>query len=83
MSRAAPRGWSSDELALLRKLWLSPGLYNSEIADQLGRKRGPVERVGQRLGLPPRVTMRMKMLRGEWIVNTDGQLCRNDGQLIA
>jgi hypothetical protein len=78
------RPWSNDEFAKLRKLWFSPGLYNFEIADQIGRKRGPVERVARHvLGLPPRSTMRMKLLRGEWVVTPDGMLCRDDGQRIA
>lgn len=84
MTRAARRGWSDDDLALLRRLWLSLGLYNSEIVRHLGRTRGAVERAARgRLGLPPRATMRMKVLRGEWIVTPDGMVCRNDGQRIA
>ncbi|KYK44568.1 hypothetical protein A1D31_14320 [Bradyrhizobium liaoningense] len=83
MSRAANRAWSEDELSRLRTLWLSPGLYNSEIVVHMGRPRGVIERVARRLGLPPRTTMRMKLLRGEWIVTPDGALCRNDGQRIA
>jgi len=84
MTRAARRGWSDDDLALLRRLWLSLGLYNSEIVRHLGRTRGAVERVARkRLGLPPRSTTRMKVLRGEWVVTPDWIILRSDGQRIA
>lgn len=66
MMRAKPRQWSACEYAVLRMLWPVPGILSRDIATCLGRQRGPVERVArERLGLLPRVTIRMKMRRGE------------------
>lgn len=65
-TRAKYRRWTDFDYALLRRLWTQPGLKTSEIAACLGRRRGPVERVArERLGLLPRVTIRMKLARGE------------------
>lgn len=66
MTRATYRRWSDAEHALLRGLWHLPCLTNEDIATFLKRKRGPVERVArERLGLMPRVTIRIKRRRGE------------------
>lgn len=66
MKRAKPRRWSDAEYALLRNLWPLPDLLSRDIAARLGRKRGPVERVArERLGLLPRVTIKVRLRRGE------------------